>query len=316
VLVAPIRRLGAAYVDIGRRHNEDSWTSSQAAFEMPPSLPPLDSLRVLAACVRHGNFSRAADELCLTPSAVSLRMRRLESQLGVRLFVRHGPQLAVTREGVLLAGTVEEALSSIRAAIERCRETTPSLRVTCAPAFAARWLVPRLTAYHALPDAQPVALDVTDVVLAPNAFDIAIRSGTGPWPGFQAVELLAELGTPMLSPSLAGDAPMTPARLLDLPLIPDGRWASWFKLAGMPDAKPTFAATRFASYELEAAAAMKGAGVALLSPFLYAELVADGALLAPFDTAVTGPARYWALWRGGSERPRFVCWIEDALAVR
>ena len=280
---------------------------------MPKSLPPLDSLRVLAACVRHRNFSRAASELCLTPSAVSLRVRKLEAQLGVTLFVRHGPQLAVTREGLLLAGKVDEAMSTIRAALDACKATTRALRVTCAPAFASRWLVPRLTAYHAGEDADPVALDVTDVLLAPGEFDVAIRSGTGPWPGFESIELLPELGTPMLSPRLAGNGAMTPERLLDLPLIPDSRWPRWLALAGLPDAQPTFAPTRFASYELEAAAATKGAGVALLSPFLYADLVADGALVAPFDIAVEGPARYWALWREHVAMPHFVRWLREML---
>jgi LysR family glycine cleavage system transcriptional activator len=280
---------------------------------MTKVLPPLDSLRVLAACVRHRNFSRAASELCLTPSAVSLRMRRLEAQLGVRLFVRHGPQLRVTREGLVLASRVDEAMTTIRAALDECRQATSALRVTCAPAFASRWLVQRLIAYHAREDAEPVALDVTDALLAPGEFDVAIRSGTGPWPGFEAVELLPELGTPMLSPALAGRRAMTPARLLELPLIPDGRWLRWLTLAGLANAKPVYAPTRFASYELEAAAATKGAGVALLSPFLYADLVADGALVAPFDVTVEGPARYWALWREHAAMPHFVRWLREML---
>jgi len=280
---------------------------------MTKSLPPLDSLRVLAACVRHGNFSRAASELCLTPSAVSLRMRKLEAQLGIRLFVRYGPQLAVTREGRLLAENVDEALSTLRAAIDRCRTAKPALRVTCAPAFASRWLVPRLGAYHALEDAEPVALDVTDRLRAFGEFDVAVRSGTAPTPGLESIELLPDFGTPMLSPALAGQRAMTPARLLDLPLIPDARWPRWLALAGLPDAKPMFAPTRFASYELEAAAAAKGAGVALLSPFLYADLVAEGVLIAPFDITVEGPARYWALWRADAAMPPFVRWLRDAI---
>ena len=280
---------------------------------MTNSLPPLDSLRVLATCVRHRNFSRAASELCLTPSAVSLRMRKLEAQLGVALFVRHGPQLAVTREAMLLAEKVDAAVATIRAAIDRCRSAKPALRVTCAPAFASRWLVPRLTHYHAREDAEPVALDVTDAIRPPGEFDVAIRSGTGPWPGFESLDLLSELGTPMLSPLLAGDRAMTLARLAELPLIPDPRWPRWFEAAGVPDARPTFAPTRFASYELEAAAATKGAGVALLSPFLYADLVADGALLAPFEVSVEGPARYCALWRTDAAMPPFVRWLSETI---
>ena len=282
---------------------------------MPSVLPPLDSLRVLAACVRHRSFSRAASELCLTPSAVSLRMRNLEASLGVTLFERHGPRLSVTDQGLLLAAKVDEALATIQTALDQCRGTTHRLRVTCAPTFASRWLVPRIEAYYALPDSQPIALDATDTLRTPDQFDVAIRSGNGRWPGFSAVELLPDQGTPMLSPALLdNENPISPQRLLELPLIPDGRWAKWFELAGLPDAVPTFGSTRFASYELEAIAALKGAGVALLSPFLYGDLVSDGALIAPFETIVEGPASYWALWREHTQPPHFVQWLQRELA--
>jgi LysR family glycine cleavage system transcriptional activator len=119
----------------------------------------------------------------------------------------------------------------------------------------------------------------------------------------------------MLSPALLGEkaSPLTPKQLLDLPLIPDTRWMRWFALAGLPDAVPTFASTRFATYELEAIAAAKGVGVALLSPFLYGDLVAQRALVAPFATIVEGPQSYFALWREGATAPHFVRWIRKEL---
>jgi len=304
----------AAYDAVRVAHNEDFCASFDAELDMPPVLPPLDSLRMLAACVRHRSFSRAASELCLTPSAVSLRMRSLEASLGVTLFERHGPRLSVTDQGLLLAAKVDEALATIQAALDQCRQTKQRLRVTCAPTFASRWLVPRIEAYYALPDSQPIALDATDALRTPDAFDVAIRSGNGLWRGFSAVELLPDQGTPMLSPALIDNAiPMSPERLLALPLIPDGRWAKWFELAGVRDAVPTYGSTRFATYELEAIAALKGAGVALLSPFLYGDLLADGALIAPFETIVDGPASYWALWREHTPAPHFVQWLQREL---
>ena len=283
---------------------------------MPSALPSLESLRVLAACVRHRSFSRAASELHLTPSAVSLRMRNLEEALGVKLFVRHGPKLDVTEHGVLLAAKVDEAIATILSAVDQCRRRQRALRVTCAPTFATRWLIPRLATYHALHDSQPIMLDATDTMLTPDRFDVAIRAGKGPWRGFSTLELLADQGTPMLSPALAGDVPMTAERLLELPLIPDPRWTKWFALAGLPDAMPTFAATRFATYELEAIAAVKGVGVALLSPLLYGDLRAEGALIAPFDCIVQGPDSYWALWREGAPAPHFVRWMRQELAAQ
>ncbi|HEY6985068.1 MAG TPA: LysR family transcriptional regulator [Rhodanobacteraceae bacterium] len=278
-------------------------------------MPSLDSLRVLAACVRHRSFSRAASELCLTPSAVSLRMRNLEAALGVKLFVRHGPKLTVTEQGQLLATKVDDAIETIQSAVDQCRRRRRTLRVTCAPPFATRWLIPRLAAYHALPDSPAIALDATDAVLAPDRFDVAIRGASGPWRGFSCAELLADQGTPMLSPALVpAGAPRSARDLLDFPLIPDGRWPKWFEIAGFPQAMPTFAATRFATYELDAIAAVKGVGVALLSPFLYGDLCAQGALIAPFEWSVRGPGSYWALWREHAPAPHFVRWIQQELA--
>jgi LysR family transcriptional regulator, glycine cleavage system transcriptional activator len=282
---------------------------------MTSVLPPLESLRVLAACVRHGSFSGAATELCLTPSAVSLRIRSLEARLGVKLFVRHGPKLVVTDQGLRLAEKVDEAMLMIQAELDRCTHTKRALRVTCAPTFASRWLVPNLARYHALPDSQPIALDATSALLPSNRFDVAIRSGTGPWRGYSTVELLPDLGTPMLSPTLLGDKVLLSAtQLLDFPLLPDDRWAKWFELAGLPNARPSFSSTRFATYELEVIAALKGVGVALLSPFLFDDLRSQDALIAPFEATVTGPNSYWGLWREDAPAPHFIGWVQHELA--
>lgn len=277
---------------------------------MTPPLP-LESLRVLAACVRHGNFSRAADELAITPTAVSQRMRALEAQLGVRLFTRHGPRLIVSERAAALAAGIEQGLALMRRAVDDCRCARPPLRVTCAPTFAACWLVPRLVAYQALPGADTIALDAGQGLSPPGSFDVAVRSGTAPWPGYRATRLLAEQGTPMLSPKLDGRRRRwTVDELLRLPLIPDPRWAAWLAAAGRPDARPDFVATRFPSYELEARAAVQGLGVALLSPRLFADLCERGELVAPFDTVVEGPDRYWLLTPIDAGEPHFAQWLK------
>jgi LysR family glycine cleavage system transcriptional activator len=284
---------------------------------MPSALPPLDSLRVLAACVRHSNFSKAAQELGLTPAAVSLRMRALEAQLGVKLFQRHGPRLTVSDQGIALGKKIEHAISLMQSAVDVCRKAKRPLRVTCAPTFASRWLVPRLSDYHALPGAQPITLDATEVLLPASQFDIAIRSGVGPWPGFSSAHLLPDEGTPMLSPALLKGSKRPSLRgLLKLPLITDGRWPKWFELAGLRNTRPRFAATRFPNYELEALAAAQGVGVALLSPFLFEDLRARGVLIAPFDIVVEGPNSYWALWPAKTPAPHFVSWLQGQLHER
>jgi LysR family glycine cleavage system transcriptional activator len=283
---------------------------------MRNTLPSLESLRVLAACVRHANFSRAAAELGITPTAVSQRMRALEAELGVKLFRRHGPKLTTTDRARALGQRLEHALALMRVAVEDCRRLKPPLRVTCAPTFAARWLVPRLATYQTLPGANAIAMDASQGLSPPGVFDVAIRSGVGPWPGCESVRLLSEQGTPMLSPKwLPPGSRFTVRKLLRIPLIPDPRWAQWFALAGAPNAKPTFVAARFPNYELEAQAALQGIGAALLSPVLFAQFTAQGVLVAPFLSTVEGPNSYWLLWTQESADTHFVRWMKTQFGI-
>ena len=283
---------------------------------MPKTQPPLESLRVLAACVRLGTFSRAAAELGITPTAVSQRMRALEAQIGVTLFRRHGPKLTTTDRARALGQRIGDALALMHCAVDDCRRIKHPLRVTCAPTFAARWLVPRLVSYQSLPGANPIALDATQSLSAAGAFDIAIRSGQGTWPGYESAKLLDERGTPMLSPRWVNPGSRFPVKkLLRIPLIPDSRWAEWFKLAGVANAKPQFVAARFPNYELEALAAVQGIGAALLSPDLYAQFIAQGTLVAPFATTVAGPSSYWLLWTKECADAHFLHWMKSQFAI-
>jgi len=280
-------------------------------------MPSLESLRVLDACVRHGNFSRAAAELGITPAAVSQRMRALEAQIGVRLFRRHGPRLTTTDRARALGQRLGQALGQMRTAVDECRRAKPPLRVTCAPTFAARWLVPRLGAYQLLPGADAIALDAAQSLSPPGSFDVAVRSGAGEWRGYQRVRLLEEQGTPMLSPKwITGGTRLTVRGLLRVPLIPDPRWSDWFRLAGVANARPTFVAARFPNYELEAQAALQGVGAALLSPVLFAQLTAQGALVAPFPWVLAGPASYWLLWTKKAAASHFVTWLKTQFPLR
>jgi LysR family glycine cleavage system transcriptional activator len=277
-----------------------------------PKNLPLESLRIFATCVRLGSFTRAAAELGLTSGAVSQRMRALEAQIGVTLFQRHGPQLTTTDQARALGRRVDEALTLMQGAVDDCRPVKRPLRVTCAPTFAARWLVPRLVVYQALPGASSITLDATQSMSPEGSFDVAIRSGRGPWPAYESVQLLPDDGTPMLSPKwLSSAGRMTATELLHVPLIPDSRWTAWFKLAGVPNAKPSFASARFPNYELEAQAAIRGIGAALLSPNLFAQFVEDGSLVAPFSSKVEGPNSYWMLWTKRGSEAHFIEWMKS-----
>lgn len=284
-------------------------------MRMTRALPSLESLRIFEACARHGNFSRAAAELGITPAAVSLRIRNLEADLGGSLFDRNGPHVAITRPGAELASRIGEMLELARSAVQACRDRP--LRVTVTPTFARWWLAPRLASYQDVPGAAPIRLDVSADIRPPAEFDLAIRSGMGGWEGFDSVELLPILRTPMLSPSLARvHAVETPSDLMRLPLLPDPSWRDWFLLAGLDAVRPTFSTVVYASQDLEASAVCAGAGAGLLSPTLFASLVDGGQLVQPFDHVLQGPDAYHLLTRKGDDRravAHFTGWLNDQL---
>jgi LysR family glycine cleavage system transcriptional activator len=282
---------------------------------MSKRLPPLESLRFVEACVRHGNFTRAAAELGVTATAVSLRIRDLEAQLGAKLFHRSGPRIAATEAGVALAGRIGEAFDLIRSAVEEFTSADQVLRVTAAPTFAMRWLTPRLAHYHSLAGAVPIKLDVSADVRTADDFDVAIRTGLGNWSGYQATVLFPVEATPMLAPTLRDERRISsPEDLAALPLLPYDDWPRWFSEAGIVPPPLNFYADDYPTHELDATAAMEGAAVALLSPTLFAAQLREGKLIQPFPYVMRGPAEHYMLLKAGEKRPavlRFRDWLCD-----
>lgn len=276
-------------------------------------MPSLESLRVLEACVRNASFTRAAAELGVTPSAVSLRIRDLEADMGVALFLRAGPRVSATDAGKVLAARLGEALALIRAAVDACGDSRKALRLSAPPTFAARWLAPRLAEYHAPPEAVPIQLDVSAEVRAEGAFDLAIRTGLADWADFDSVRLMPVDATPMLSPTLQAGASLDrPEQLTELPLLQHEDWPRWFVEGGLSASTLHFVATTYPTHELDALAAVNGAGVALLSPTLFAPLLEKGALVQPFARTIMGPAWHYLLLHPGETRPavlHLAAWI-------
>src|SRR5215467_1074608 len=169
-------------------------------------LPSLDTLRVFSIAARHMSFTKAADELHLTQSAISHRVRALEEELGVTLFDRLTRRLELTRAGQVLAQRVDRAVADITRTIADLDpgDNVRRLTVTVLPSVASRWLVPRLPRFHALhPDielqliADPRLLD-----LRAARIDIAIRFGRGTYPGYTVTELMPDRIFPVCSPRL------------------------------------------------------------------------------------------------------------------
>lgn len=267
-----------------------------------------------------GSFARAAERLFLTPAAVSLRIRTLEADLGQPLFLRAGRRVMPTAAASVLASRVREALAGIADALDEFQPATPPLRVTAPPTFASRWLAPRLAQYPA-PGGGGIEVDVSTDIRDPAAFDVAIRTGRGGWAGLAEFPLTPVEVTPMLAPSLLGMRPLAaPEELAGFESLPHPDWEQWFAKAGCkPPQGLRFAAVDYPTHELNANAALAGAGVALLSPSLFRPLLTEGLLIAPFPCVLSGPAWHFALMRSDDHRPapqHFCAWLcEQACGV-
>jgi len=273
----------------------------------------LESLRILEACVSAGSFARAAERLFLTPAAVSLRIRTLEAELDQALFIRAGRRVIPTLAAIKLADRVGEALAGISDALDEFQAAPPLLRVTAPPTFAARWLAQRLSRYPAQ-GALGIELDVSTDIRDPDRFDVAIRTGGGGWAGLEEYPLTPVEVTPMLAPSLLGTRRLVaPEELSDFALLPHPDWEQWFTQAGCKAPQGLrFASVDYPTHELNANAALAGAGVALLSPSLYRPLLQEGLLIAPFACVLSGPAWHFALMRSDDTRPaprHFRAWL-------
>jgi LysR family glycine cleavage system transcriptional activator len=266
-------------------------------------------------CVSTGSFAGAADRLALTPAAVSLRIRSLETELGQPLFTRIGRGVVPTPGAVTLAGRIRQGLDGISEALDAFQAATVPLRVTVPPTFASRWLAPRLADYRA-PSGAAIELDISSDLRDPSAFDVAIRTGRGGWDGLDEYPLMPVDVTPMLAPSVLGDRTLAqPEDLAAFDLLPHPDWGKWFTRAERPmPGNLRFAGVDYSIFELIANAAVSGLGVALLSPTLFRPLLEAGQLVAPLDTVLKGPDWYFALIREGDQRPcprGFCDWLRE-----
>lgn len=263
---------------------------------------PLTALRVFEAAARRGSFLRAADELAVTPGAVSRQIKALEAELGVRLFERFNRAVRLTEAGAGLAEGVRKGLGVIEAAVDETtsRRSGP-LAVTTMHSLAARWLVPRLHLFHERhPDVQ-VLISASDAMvdLVRDRIDLAVRFGRGPFPGLAATKLMDAPVFPVCSPRLLEQTKLaTPADLAGVLLLsstfdpaePD--WPSWFAAAGVPS-QAGASAMQFSNTYLAIEAALAGRGVALAQLSMVADELAAGRLVRPFDTTVEGMRAHW-----------------------
>ena len=282
-------------------------------------LPPLQTIRAFEAAARLGSFARAADELALTASAVSHHMRGLESRLSAKLFVRAGRGVALTETGHALHAKLALGLALIEQAFAEAhqRKRWRTLTVSVLPAFAARWLIPRLDDFQRHHSGVDLNLRATqDVVdLERDGVDVAIRYGLGGWPGVSQVKLRDEQLFPVCSPTFnGGRLPVAPRDLAKVPLLRHSRqpWTPWFRAAGLKLAEPSRGmGFNEAGGLLQAAA--QGHGIALARSTMVEDDLRERRLVRLFDVAVTDRYAWYAVWREAGEKPAEVAGLVDWL---
>jgi len=266
---------------------------------------PLSALRVFEAAARHESFLEAAEELAITPGAVSRQIKALEIELSVRLFERFNRAVKLTDTGRRLATGVRQGLSRMEEAVAEVRGARPGpLAVTAMHSFAARWLVPRLHLFNERhPDIQVlIAASDTTVDLARDPYDLAIRFGRGPFPGLAAQKLISLFLFPVCSPRLLERTPLrTPHDLDKAPLLADvylaqaePDWGHWLALAGAPEVDWR-SGQQFSNVYLAIEAALAGRGVALGEAALVQDELASGRLVKPFDIELQSSYSQWII---------------------
>ena len=294
-------------------------------FFLAYRLPPLSTFRTFESAARHLSFRKAAEELHVTPSAVSQQIKTLESWLGRPLFHRRQNLLQLTEDGMAMFPRVREGLDCFAAAVETtCHDTALTLSVTAPPSFATRWLVPRLSRFSTAHPA--VAIRVTssvDNIDGPHpvagpknelidprddAGEVAIRFGTGLYPGYQVEKILTPDFVVACSPRLlTGEPPLrSPGDLSGHILIHDesipsaGKgpiWGAWLKLAGV-DGIDIERGPRFSNTLLVLEAVLEGQGVALVPKPLIEADVAAGRLNLPFTIHLPSAYSYFLVVPG------------------
>ena len=275
-------------------------------------LPPLNTLRVFDAVVRHLSFTKAAEELGMTQAAVSYQIKQLEARVGTSMFRRLTRGLALTDAGARLAPAVADAFARLKDAFSSIRDDgTGILSVTAVGTFTGNWLVPRIGRFQMAWPNIAVRLETSTrlVDFAREEFDVGVRGGTdsrASWPGLASEELISVDLVPMCSPRLIGGAGRlsSPRDLLGLPLLGEMNvvqpqrgaaqdWRAWCLAAGLsPDQLPTFRA-EFTTQSLSGAAAIAGQGVALLTPAFFRNELQSGILVQPLDIILRGVERYY-----------------------
>lgn len=290
-------------------------------------LPNLAALRAFEAAARLGSFSRAAQEIYVTPGAISHQIRALENELGLQLFARNGKRIAITDTGQRFAAVIRKSLGDIATAAEslQAQNRQQRLVVSSPPSFASRWLAPRLWKFiDRHPDIEVIlqsSIQLSD--LTQEGIDVGLRFGLGIYPGLRTEKIMEDFYYPVVSPHYRGGRlPAAPQDLRDCTLLRmDGMqesWLPWFALAGLDLPDPVGGlVTQDSSLTLRAAS--DGAGVALTRHAIASQEIAAGELVRLFDLALKSDYAYYFVCTphtvGKTQVQQFRTWLLEEIAL-
>jgi LysR family glycine cleavage system transcriptional activator len=271
---------------------------------MTARLPSLNGLRAFEAAARHLSFTQAAAELNVTQTAISHQIKRLEEELGVRLFIRQNRALALTPAAKEYLPGIRAAFNDLRLATDRLlrRDDDHVLTVSTLASLAAKWLLPRITGFQEAHPGIDVRITTSTALVDFRSGDVdaAIRYGRGQWPGLRADWLMADKLFPVCSPALlAGKKPLRkPEDLADHVLLHssaanDDDWRLWLTAAGLPTNLSKQPGVTFDLVFMTVQAAIDGVGVAMGRTSYVQDDIAKGRLVVPFDITLPVDAGFY-----------------------
>ncbi|TFV46796.1 transcriptional regulator GcvA [Bradyrhizobium niftali] len=294
---------------------------------MTARLPSLNGLRAFEAAARHLSFTLAATELNVTQTAISHQIRRLEEELGIRLFIRQNRALALTPEARDYLPGVRAAFNDLRLATDRLlrRDDDKVLTLSTLASLAAKWLLPRLTDFQEQHPGIDVRITTSTslVDFQRDDVDAAIRYGRGQWPGLRADWLMADELFPVCSPSLLrGDKPLQrPEDLRNHPLLHTSNansddWRLWLTAAGLPADIAKQPGITFDMIFMTIQAAIDGIGVAMGRTSYVQDDIAKGRLVVPFKIALPADAGFYLVApEGRREAPKLAAFRQWIVAA-
>src|SRR5215469_9420385 len=281
---------------------------------MTARLPSLNGLRAFEAAARHLSFTLAASELNVTQTAISHRIRRLEEELGIRLFVRQNRALALTPQAKDYLPGVRAAFNDLRLATDQLlrKDDDHVLTVSTLASLAAKWLLPRLSQFQEAHPRIDVRITTSTglVDFRGGGVDAAIRYGRGHWAGLRADWLMADELFPVCSPKLlVGDKPLRqPEDLAHQTLLHssggyDDDWRLWLTAAGLPTNISRQPGLTFDLILMTVQAAIDGIGVAMGRTSYVQDDIAKGRLVVPFKIALPTDAGFYLVSPEGVVEP-------------